>query len=273
MRPRGESEIGAAPRLRDAPIEPIQEIESAIVAAEPAAGAETEMPVISRDREPALEPTRVREVVRAPERAEPAVAAPPKPIVPVETATRAEPEPAPAVAEPAAPTPEPVPEPATASVAEPAVPEAPTPPDESSSTRAAESSTPEPEARPEPEAKPEPQVAALDIEGVPNAAGESMQLPFDVGSADLQPGAGPALTGIAALLEQDKDLRVQLKAYAGGDAETASQARRLSLSRALSVRSFFIEQGVRSTRIDVRALGNRVEDGPSDRVDIFVIKR
>jgi len=39
------------------------------------------------------------------------------------------------------------------------------------------------------------------------------------------------------------------------------------------VRSFFIDQGLRSTRIDVRALGNRTEDGPSERVDVILKQR
>ena len=46
--------------------------------------------------------------------------------------------------------------------------------------------------------------------------------------------------------------------------------RRLSLSRALTVRSYLISQGVRSTRIDVRALGARASDGPADRVDLLI---
>lgn len=61
-----------------------------------------------------------------------------------------------------------------------------------------------------------------------------------------------------------------VKAYAAGTAEAASKARRTSLSRALAVRTFLIENGVRSTRIDVRALGNKAEGGPPDRVDIEV---
>ena len=52
--------------------------------------------------------------------------------------------------------------------------------------------------------------------------------------------------------------------------DQASQARRLSLSRALTVRSYLISQGVRSTRIDVRALGARASDGPADRVDLLI---
>jgi len=64
-----------------------------------------------------------------------------------------------------------------------------------------------------------------------------------------------------------------LKAFAAGNAETASQARRLSLSRALAVRSFLIDKGIESTRMDVRALGTKFEDGPPDRVDILIVTR
>ena len=65
---------------------------------------------------------------------------------------------------------------------------------------------------------------------------------------------------------------VMLIAYAQGDPDQASNARRLSLSRALAVRSFLIDQGVHSSRIEVRALGNKVTDGPPDRVDLVVQK-
>jgi outer membrane protein OmpA-like peptidoglycan-associated protein len=64
-----------------------------------------------------------------------------------------------------------------------------------------------------------------------------------------------------------------LQAFADGTADTASQARRLSLSRALSIRSYLIEQGLVSTRMDVRALGNRFESGPPDRVDVVISER
>ncbi len=74
-------------------------------------------------------------------------------------------------------------------------------------------------------------------------------------------------------MKESENLRVQLMAYAEGTAETASQARRLSLSRALAVRSFLINQGVRSTRMDVRALGNKSQGGPSNRVDAVLVER
>jgi hypothetical protein len=68
-------------------------------------------------------------------------------------------------------------------------------------------------------------------------------------------------------------LRVQLRAFAEGTEESASQARRLSLVRALAVRSYLMEKGVRSTRVDVRALGAKAEDGPADRVDVVLVER
>ena len=49
--------------------------------------------------------------------------------------------------------------------------------------------------------------------------------------------------------------------------------RRLSLSRALAVRTFLIDNGVRSTRIDVRALGDKAPDEPANRVDVSLSER
>jgi outer membrane protein OmpA-like peptidoglycan-associated protein len=44
------------------------------------------------------------------------------------------------------------------------------------------------------------------------------------------------------------------------------------LSRALVVRAYLIERGVSNLRLDVRALGNRSDNGvPPDRVDIVMI--
>jgi hypothetical protein len=43
----------------------------------------------------------------------------------------------------------------------------------------------------------------------------------------------------------------------------------LSLFRALSVRTRFMKSGIRSTRIDVRALGMKSGGGPKDRVDVL----
>ena len=81
------------------------------------------------------------------------------------------------------------------------------------------------------------------------------------------------LQALAKQMAADESLRLQLLAYAGGQDVPASKARRLSLSRALAVRSFLIENGVRSIRIDVRALGNKATDEPSNRVDVTIVER
>lgn len=74
-------------------------------------------------------------------------------------------------------------------------------------------------------------------------------------------------------MSSNERLRAQIAAYAAGTSDTANQARRMSLSRALAVRSYLIEKGVASTRLDVRALGNQVENGSPDRVDISLAGR
>jgi len=88
--------------------------------------------------------------------------------------------------------------------------------------------------------------------------------------ADDVPGNATAeLDKIAQQMQADENMRVQVMAYAAGTEDTESKARRKSLARGLAVRSYLIKAGVRSTRIDVRALGSKAEGGPADRVDII----
>ena len=103
--------------------------------------------------------------------------------------------------------------------------------------------------------------------------GRQFRLGFDKESALISTGVDNQLDGVATSMKQNKNLRLQLLAYAGGGSQTPSQARRLSLSRALAVRSKLIEKGIRSTHIDVRALGNKSKGGPPDRVDIIITSR
>jgi outer membrane protein OmpA-like peptidoglycan-associated protein len=96
-----------------------------------------------------------------------------------------------------------------------------------------------------------------------------IQIAFPTDSADIPDAAKPGLDALAQKMSADDNLRLQLLAYASGTADEASRARRMSLSRALAVRSYLIKAGVRSTRMDVRALGNNVQGSPADRVDII----
>jgi len=99
-------------------------------------------------------------------------------------------------------------------------------------------------------------------------AGESLRITFASESAELPPDMLPQLDQIADKMLGDEALRLQLMAYAAGTEDTASKARRISLSRALAVRAYLISKGIRSSRMDVRALGNNVEGEPADRVDL-----
>lgn len=65
--------------------------------------------------------------------------------------------------------------------------------------------------------------------------------------------------------------RVQIKAFASTSGNRPSHARRMSLSRALTVRSHLIQQGVLSTHIDVRALGEPNDGSAPDRVDVVLL--
>jgi outer membrane protein OmpA-like peptidoglycan-associated protein len=64
--------------------------------------------------------------------------------------------------------------------------------------------------------------------------------------------------------------RVELQAYGGAKGDKGSDARRLSLKRALAIRQVLIEDGVSADRIDVRAMGGVDDTGPTDRVDVYV---
>ena len=102
---------------------------------------------------------------------------------------------------------------------------------------------------------------------LPPAGALPVTLPFPSGSASLSDPIRDRLDALAdSLVGNGK--RVQLLAFAkaaGADAPYA--ARRLSLERALAVRTYLVGKGIRGTRIDVRALGAN-GPGPVDRVDV-----
>ena len=102
---------------------------------------------------------------------------------------------------------------------------------------------------------------------------DSLTVSFEGESSKLSGDAREQLQTLAESLRSQENLRLQLLAYAGNIETSSSSARRLSLSRALAVRSLLIESGVRSTRIDVRALGNKSTDENTERVDITIIER
>ncbi len=171
----------------------------------------------------------------------------------------------PASAPASAATPPPPPEPAQPAAApEPAT--TPEPP-------AVSSPPPQPspaETLPAAAAPPPTQTAAVQSG---DAAGDETRMLFDIGSAELNDAAKASLDALAERLSANENLRVRLQAFASGNDETAPEARRLSLKRALNVRGHLVERNIRNTRMDVRALGIKSGDGPADRVDAVILTR
>ena len=74
---------------------------------------------------------------------------------------------------------------------------------------------------------------------------------------------------VAKQLIQSPNQRVTLIAYAAAVGDQVSTARRISLSRALSVRAYLIDAGVNNLRINVQAEGDKNPGGDPDRVDLI----
>ncbi|MFO0995496.1 MAG: OmpA family protein [Alphaproteobacteria bacterium] len=114
--------------------------------------------------------------------------------------------------------------------------------------------------------------APAQVASRPPAKAADTRLLFTGETTELPEAAKQSLNGVIAKMQADEELRVQFVAYASGPADQAAKARRVSLSRALAARAYVLEKGVRSTRIDVRALGNAGEDSPTDCVDVILTK-
>ncbi len=222
-------------------------------AKEPAAASPPPPPVAAKAPEP------------KPAAKEPAAAPPPPPPVAAKP-----PEPKPAAKEPAAAPPPPPPVAAKAPEPKPTAKEpAATPTAAPADDKAAKTALVAPAAGPDAGSQ---QLAALPPATARIEPDRPITIGFETGSAELDAAARLALTRVADALNEDAELRLQIVAYATGNDANASQARRTSLSRALAVRSHLIDMGVRSTRMDVRALGNKFKTAPGDRVDLVVVR-
>ncbi|MCG8493203.1 MAG: OmpA family protein [Sneathiellales bacterium] len=142
---------------------------------------------------------------------------------------------------------------------------APAPVAEEKKTMEVAALAPEKKAAPTEQPKPEKEVSTPEVKSE-----ATNQILFEKEKSSLPGGADTQLAKLATLLKSGED-RVQLIAYA--DAGSNSAARRLSLGRALEVRSKLMELGIPNNRIEVRALGRPKDSSPADRVDLKVIAR
>ena len=97
-----------------------------------------------------------------------------------------------------------------------------------------------------------------------------LRLPYPVAGTDLSPSAQGQLEALALEVGSNDRIRLRLAAYANAGAGSPAKARRTSLTRALAVRGFLIERGIKASRIDLRALGNTAGAAEADRVDVVV---
>jgi outer membrane protein OmpA-like peptidoglycan-associated protein len=131
------------------------------------------------------------------------------------------------------------------------------------------------EPQPEQQAAVTPEAPAAPAEGAtPPAEGGALpagatRILYTGETDDVPASATADLDKIAQDMLADQEKRIQVMCYAAGTEDTESKARRKSLARGLAIRSYLIKAGVPSTRIDVRALGNKTEGGPADRVDLI----
>lgn len=107
------------------------------------------------------------------------------------------------------------------------------------------------------------------LQAVP--ADRLFSLGFAAKTAELPAEAEGLLSQIATRMLDSDTVRLELRAYAQGNADTAREARRLSLARGLAIREQLAAHGVRSARVDIRALGISATEGPLDRVDLVLI--
>ena len=99
-----------------------------------------------------------------------------------------------------------------------------------------------------------------------------ISLPFPAGASDLDnETTGIINRDIVSRLKNNPSWRLQVQSFAEDSGRELKSARRQSLSRALSVRSYLLDQGIESRRIDVRALGMETDRTPIDRVDFVFL--
>ena len=163
-----------------------------------------------------------------------------------------------ATAAPAASPPPPAPPPATLPTAPPA-------------TVALAPIPPPPPPTVEPVAPPPPPPVSDTAASAATSTGAGLRVTFGAGETDLSPASAAAIKGLVQSAPTGDTTSFEVVAYAAGTPEDPSTARRLSLSRALAVRSALMAEGIGSARIYVRALGATGGDAAPDRVDLAVM--
>ena len=96
---------------------------------------------------------------------------------------------------------------------------------------------------------------------------------FEHNSTDPQPSQMDGIKLLAGDLNSALEAgatQIQLMAFGGAAGDKGSDAKRISLKRALAIRQLLIDNGVPSNKIITKAMGGATDNGEPDRVDIYV---
>lgn len=141
--------------------------------------------------------------------------------------------------------------------------EQPAPPPPAANTRTA-SNEPPPAAQAAKPGKPDASTAGLAKRG---------SILFEHASTDPQPTQMDGIKLLAGDLNSALEAgatQIQLMAFGGAAGDKGSDAKRISLKRALAIRQLLIDNGVPSNKIITKAMGGATDNGEPDRVDIYV---
>lgn len=112
-------------------------------------------------------------------------------------------------------------------------------------------------------------------DAISSAPGKLLTLTFAPEDITISENDINTIKEIAAKEKDHNEVNFRLLSYASDIDEKKKRARRISLSRALAVRNILKDNGIKGSRIELRALGDKNEDAnaPLDRLDIFTYIR
>ena len=124
--------------------------------------------------------------------------------------------------------------------------------------------TTEPEPQPEPKSS---RPAANEHREAPRSGVvPAVSVLFGANSAEISDRGKADLDRVARTISEQRMSQVELRAFAGGG--DPADARKVALVRALTVRSYLIDQGV-TARIEVGAFAPTRNGGAGERVDVL----
>lgn len=81
-----------------------------------------------------------------------------------------------------------------------------------------------------------------------------------------------SLEKIKANLKTDPSKRIKIISYASGVEGDSNSAQRISLKRAITIRSFLIKSGIDTDKISIQAAGRNIKDIIANKAEIYIVE-